>query len=57
MDIVNIVYGESCFSKKGCRRNLARAVIRLLRHSYDLINLAFFPVLAISVTKNIGGVT
>nr|WP_280622647.1 hypothetical protein [Arsenophonus nasoniae] len=26
------------FSKKGCRRNLARAVIRLLRHSYDLIN-------------------
>ncbi|WGM18154.1 transposase (plasmid) [Arsenophonus nasoniae] len=22
--IVNIVYGESCFQKKGCRRNLAR---------------------------------
>ncbi|WP_425322882.1 IS91 family transposase [Arsenophonus nasoniae] len=41
--IVNIVYGESCFSKKGCRRNLARAVIRLLRHSYDLINPGLLP--------------
>ncbi|QBY46654.1 Putative transposase (plasmid) [Arsenophonus nasoniae] len=41
--IVNIVYGESCFQKKGCRRNLARAVIRLLRHSYDLINPGLLP--------------
>nr|WP_246067304.1 transposase [Arsenophonus nasoniae] len=31
------------FSKKGCRRNLARAVIRLLRHSYDLINPGLLP--------------
>ncbi|WGM18134.1 hypothetical protein QE193_23710 (plasmid) [Arsenophonus nasoniae] len=34
---------KAVFQKKGCRRNLARAVIRLLRHSYDLINPGLLP--------------
>ncbi|WGM12740.1 hypothetical protein QE197_22075 (plasmid) [Arsenophonus nasoniae] len=45
------------FFKKGCRRNLARAVIRLLRHSYDLINPGLLPGLGHIRDKNIGGVT
>ncbi|WGM08298.1 transposase [Arsenophonus nasoniae] len=55
--IVNIVYGESCFSKKDVEEIWRGAVIRLLRHSYDLINPGLLPGLGHIRDKNIGGVT
>ncbi|WP_246067566.1 hypothetical protein [Arsenophonus nasoniae] len=36
------MYGEAVFKKKGCQKKSGEGCYPTLRHSYDLISLAFF---------------
>ncbi|WGM07865.1 hypothetical protein QE197_23845 (plasmid) [Arsenophonus nasoniae] len=48
---------KAVFQKKDVEEIWRGAVIRLLRHSYDLINPGLLPGLGHIRDKNIGGVT
>ncbi|WGM08360.1 transposase (plasmid) [Arsenophonus nasoniae] len=57
LDSKHSVWRKLFFKKKDVEEIWRGAVIRLLRHSYDLINPGLLPGLGHIRDKNIGGVT